>query len=90
MQFTEAQLSQWLAGFLWPLMRIGAMLMVAPIFSVRQVPVRLRLLLAVLCGSGLVDPQRLPILSSKTTTQGLVVGFMLRQLARLRFFTHLN
>ncbi len=48
MQFTEAQLSQWLAGFLWPLMRIGAMLMVAPIFSVRQVPVRLRLLLAVL------------------------------------------
>ena len=48
MQFTEAQISQWLAGFLWPLLRIAAMLMAAPIFSVRQIPVRFRMLLAVL------------------------------------------
>lgn len=48
MQFTEAQISQWLAGFLWPLLRIGAMLMAAPIFSIRQIPVRFRMLLAVL------------------------------------------
>jgi len=48
MQFTEAQLSQWLADFFWPLMRIGAMMMAAPVFSVRQIPVRFRLLLAVL------------------------------------------
>ena len=48
MQFTEAQLSQWLADFLWPLVRIAAMLMAAPIFSVRQIPVRFRMMLAVL------------------------------------------
>lgn len=47
MQFTDAQLSQWLADFFWPLLRIGAMLMAAPIFSVRQIPVRFRMLLAV-------------------------------------------
>ncbi len=48
MQFTEAQMSQWLADFLWPLMRIAAMLMAAPIFSVRQIPGRFRILLALL------------------------------------------
>lgn len=48
MQVTDAQLSQWLADFLWPLMRIAAMMMAAPIFSTRQIPVRFRLLLAVL------------------------------------------
>lgn len=48
MQFTEAQLAQWLADFFWPLVRITAMMMASPIFSVRQIPVRLRLILAVL------------------------------------------
>lgn len=48
MEFTESQLSQWLADFLWPLVRIAAMMMVAPIFSIRQIPVRFRMLLAVL------------------------------------------
>ncbi len=48
MQFTEAQISQWLAGFIWPLLRIGAMLMAAPVFNIRQVPVRFRMLMAVL------------------------------------------
>jgi flagellar biosynthetic protein FliR len=47
MQFNDAQISQWLADFLWPLMRIAAMMMVAPIFSTRQIPVRFRMLLAV-------------------------------------------
>lgn len=48
MHFTDAQLHQWLADFFWPLMRIGAMLMAAPIFSTRQIPVRFRMLLTVL------------------------------------------
>jgi flagellar biosynthetic protein FliR len=45
---TATQITQWLAEFLWPLTRIGAMFLVAPIFSVQQVPVRFRLALAVL------------------------------------------
>lgn len=48
MQFTEAQISQWLADFFWPLLRIGAMVMAAPIFNIRQIPVRFRMLLALL------------------------------------------
>ncbi len=42
MIFTEAQLSAWLAAFLWPLIRISAMIASAPIFSSRQTPRRLR------------------------------------------------
>jgi flagellar biosynthetic protein FliR len=46
MHFSDAQLQQWLADFFWPFVRIGAALMVAPVFSVRQVPARYRVLLA--------------------------------------------
>jgi len=48
MQFSDAQLQQWIADLFWPFVRIGAMLMAAPVFSVRQVPIRWRVLLAVL------------------------------------------
>jgi flagellar biosynthetic protein FliR len=48
MNFTEAQLSSWLAAFMWPLMRISAMVTAAPIFSARQVPARMRAGLALL------------------------------------------
>ncbi len=48
MQFSDAQLQQWLANFFWPFVRIGAALMAAPIFSVRQVPARYRVVLAVM------------------------------------------
>jgi len=48
MHFSDAQLQQWLADFFWPFVRIGAALMAAPIFSVRQVPARYRLVLAVM------------------------------------------
>jgi flagellar biosynthetic protein FliR len=46
--FTEAQLAQWLADFFWPLVRIAAMLMASPIFNIRQISMRVRILLAVL------------------------------------------
>ncbi|RMG36077.1 MAG: flagellar biosynthetic protein FliR [Gammaproteobacteria bacterium] len=48
MHFSDAQLQQWLADFFWPFVRIGAALAAAPIFSVRQVPMRYRVLMAVL------------------------------------------
>lgn len=48
MVFTEAQLSAWLAAFLWPLIRISAMIAAAPIFSSRQTPRRLRIAIAIL------------------------------------------
>jgi flagellar biosynthetic protein FliR len=43
MTFTSAQLTAWVGAFLWPLFRIGAMMMVAPVYGSRLVPVRIRL-----------------------------------------------
>lgn len=47
MNFTETQLLEWLAAFIWPLIRIGAMFTAAPLFSMNGVPARVRLLLSV-------------------------------------------
>ncbi len=46
MNVTDAQLSAWLAAFLWPLIRIAALFTSAPILSARQFPVRMRVALA--------------------------------------------
>ena len=75
MQFTEAQISQWLAEFIWPLLRIGAMLMAAPIFNTRQIPVRFRMLLAVLI-TLLVQPV-LPAVPAVSvfSTDALMIAF---------------
>lgn len=43
---TQAQLLGWLDAVLWPFLRIGAMLMLAPVFGMAGVPGRVRLLLA--------------------------------------------
>lgn len=45
---SDAQLSQWLADFLWPLMRILALFSAAPVLNMRQIPARFRVLLAVM------------------------------------------
>jgi len=44
--FTGIELSGWVGSLLWPFIRIGAMLMSAPVFGARMVPVRVRLALA--------------------------------------------
>jgi len=45
--FTTAQLAAFIGSFMWPFMRVGAMAFVAPVFSNRVVPARIRLLVAV-------------------------------------------
>ena len=78
MEFSEAQLQQWIAAYFWPFVRIGAMMMAAPIFSVRQVPQRLRLLLAVLT-TALVAPLLPPVpVVELFSPEGLLI--MLQQL----------
>jgi flagellar biosynthetic protein FliR len=46
LNITDGQIQAWLAQFLWPFMRVGACLMVAPIFAAQFVPARVRLVLA--------------------------------------------
>ena len=46
LSLTTGQIEAWMAAYLWPLLRIGACLMVAPIFGARFVPPRYRIVLA--------------------------------------------
>jgi flagellar biosynthetic protein FliR len=46
MTLTTGQIEAWMAAWLWPFLRIGACLMVAPVFGARFVPARFRILLA--------------------------------------------
>ncbi len=48
MVVSDEQIMLWIGSFLWPLIRIGAMLSVAPLVSSRQLSVRVRLALAFL------------------------------------------
>jgi len=43
---TAAEIASWVGSFIWPLVRIGAMAMTAPLYSARSVPARVRLGLA--------------------------------------------
>ena len=47
MNFTEEELLSALAGFLWPLFRIGAMLIAMPVFSARAVPPKSKLIISI-------------------------------------------
>jgi flagellar biosynthetic protein FliR len=46
MNFTEAQIPGFVASFIWPLLRISAMFVSVPLFSLRGVPARVRLILS--------------------------------------------
>ncbi len=48
MSVTEAQLTAWVAAFMWPLMRVGAMVIASPVFSSRQTPARLRVFVSLI------------------------------------------
>ena len=47
MNFTEAQIQGQVVSFIWPLLRISAMFVAVPLFSLRAVPARVRLILSV-------------------------------------------
>ena len=89
MTFSGTELMTWVASIMWPFMRIGAMLVAAPIFSARSVPVKIRVLLAVLL-SWLVAPVIPPVpvvdmisfealvISVYQVFIGVVMGFILQ------------
>lgn len=81
-----------MADFLWPLMRISAMLMAAPVFNMRQIPIRFRMLLAVLI-TFLVHPALpaspvIPVFSPDAlliAVQQLMIGVALGFLVQMAF-----
>jgi len=44
---TTEQIAIWLGSFFWPFVRIGSMMMAAPVFGARMLPVRIRIVMAI-------------------------------------------
>lgn len=89
MVITGAEVTALIGSWLWPMFRIGAMVMAAPVFSGRNVPVRARLIL-VLAITALVAPllPAAPVVDALSPVGvliiiqqiliGVVIGFVLQ------------
>ena len=89
MQLTSAEIAAWVGSFLWPLIRIAAVVSVAPVFGSRLLPRRLRLMLALVL-TWTMMPLLAPVpavepvsptgvlLTAQQILIGLSMGFMLR------------
>jgi flagellar biosynthetic protein FliR len=85
---TSGQIEGWIAAWLWPFLRIGACLMVAPVFGAGAVPARVRLVLAgaiTLVVAPLVEQPDVPMFSGagviiivQQMVIGVAVGFVLQ------------
>ena len=87
--FTEAQLMGWLSPILWPFLRVLAVFSVAPLFSLRAVPMRAKVGLAflvALCAQAVLGDQ--PVISlngpdalgavAQQVAVGVAIGFAVR------------
>jgi flagellar biosynthetic protein FliR len=90
--FTDAQLQTWMAAFLLPFFRILALFTAAPVLSIRSVPTRLRvgvaLMLAVTLAPGNVPTAGIDLVSFKGlgyVAQEVMVGLAIGFAARLAF-----
>ncbi|MGM0592961.1 MAG: flagellar biosynthetic protein FliR [Pseudomonadota bacterium] len=73
-----AEITGWLGGFLWPFFRIGAMFMLAPVIGSTNVPMRVRLMLA-LAVTVVVYPS-LPQVPAVTPFSWPALGIIFQQL----------
>jgi len=89
MIFTDTQLQSWLAAFFWPFVRIGALILSAPILSSRQTPLLFRVsfvlvltwvLVPVIPASPVVDPfsGEAFIILLQQILIGVAMGFILQ------------
>ena len=89
MLITSTQMAAWLGDFLWPLMRVGMLFAVAPIFGGKLVPMRVRLVLTLLVtwvlvpvipSAPLIDPLSAAgvLITIQQLLIGLLLGFMLQ------------
>jgi flagellar biosynthetic protein FliR len=91
MHVTQDQLQQWIGLVFWPFLRIGACLMVAPMFGADTVPRRLRLLLALAITVAVLPMLPVPhitLLSADglvTTVQQMIIGIALGFTLQLLF-----
>jgi flagellar biosynthetic protein FliR len=63
LEITDTQLLSWLAAWLWPFLRLGAFVLVAPVIGTRSVPAPVRVLFALgltVVLTPLIDPASVP------------------------------
>lgn len=97
MSFTEEQLLGYLSAFIWPFFRISSMFVSIPVFSVRSVPARLRVMLSLLIT--LVVAPTLPampkidpfgyqgwVITIQQIALGLTTGFILQMVFSIMLF----
>jgi flagellar biosynthetic protein FliR len=89
MRFESAEIAAWVGSFVWPLVRIAALVSVAPVFGSRLLPRRLRLILVVVLTWTVlpfippvpavepVSPASL-LITAQQVLIGMSMGFMLR------------
>jgi len=92
--FTEAQIMAWLTPVLWPFLRVLAMFAVAPVFSMRAIPMRAKIGLAflvALSAQGVLPEAPVIDLNGRAAlgavAQQVVVGLAIGFAVRLVFAT---
>ncbi|PCH61327.1 MAG: flagellar biosynthetic protein FliR [Gammaproteobacteria bacterium] len=94
MNFTDEQIMLWVGSFLWPLIRVGAMLSVAPLVSSRSISVRVRGALAVVLAIAIapmvryetvIDPFGLD--TWLVVSHQIIIGFAMGLVLRIVFTT---
>lgn len=73
MEISLDEITAWVGAFFWPFLRIGALFMAAPIFGARTVPVRFRIILAVLITIILQPALPFPETIDPLTPQGILI-----------------
>jgi len=87
--FSEAQIAAWLSPILWPFLRVLAVFSVAPVFSMRAIPVRVRIglafFIALFAQAVLQDQPQVPFNGpdalgavAQQVLIGLAIGFAVR------------
>lgn len=91
LSLTTGQLEAWFAQYFWPFVRIGACLMVAPVFGAQFVPARVRLLLAgaiaIIVAPLVPAPDTVPfsLAGVIVTIHQLIIGFAIGFVLQLIF-----
>lgn len=74
MNISETEIMTWLASLYWPFMRIGAMFSAVPILSARSVPVRIRIILALLIAWILLPVLPAPPVVDLISVESLIIS----------------
>lgn len=75
MTITTAEIAAWVGTFMWPFLRVGAMLMAAPLFGNMMIPVRVRVLFGVALTIAVMPAVGQVPAIEPLSPAGLLIGF---------------